>query len=126
MATGRNSIGFEIESDFRDKIFSIKDTVIEISNDRIHHRIQDHLEFVKKRSEEKGNLKYINTHYKFPVVTRQEVDLFFNPLENIEQIDETAMAVTYSDVPPETFEGDWKELAPSQTIKREAGQLQLF
>ena len=58
MATGRNSIGFEIESGFRDEIFSIKDTVIDTSNDRIHHRIQNHLEFVRKRSKDKGNLKY--------------------------------------------------------------------
>ena len=126
MATGRNSVGFEIESDFRDKIFSTMDTVIDTSNDRIHHRIQGHLEFVQKRSEEKGNLKYINKHYKFPVMTRQEVELFFNPLENIEKIDEKTMAVTYSDVPPETFEGDWKELAPSRAKKTKAGQLQLF
>ena len=126
MATGRNSIGFEIESGFRDEIFSIKDTVIDTSNDRIHHRIQNHLEFVQKRSEDKGNLKYINKHYKFPVVTRQEVELFFNPLENIEQIDGNTMAVMYAEVPQENFEGDWQELAPSRAKKTKAGQLQLF
>ena len=126
MATGRNSIGFEIESGFRDEIVSIKDTVIDTSNDRIHHRIQNHLEFVQKRSEDKGNLKYINKHYKFPVVTRQEVELFFNPLENIEQIDGNTMAVMYADIPQEDFEGDWKELAPSRAKKTKAGQLQLF
>ena len=126
MATGRNSIGFEIESGFRDEIVSIKDTVIDTSNDRIHHRIQNHLEFVQKRSEDKGNLKYINKHYKFPVVTRQEVELFFNPLKNIEQIDGNTMTVTYSEVPQENFEGDWKDLAPSQVKKSKGGQLQLF
>jgi len=126
MATGRNSIGFEIESGFRDQIFSIKDTVIDTSNDRIHHRIQNHLEFVQKRSEDKGNLKYVNKHYKFPVVTRQEVELFFNPLKNIKQIDGSTMTVTYSEVPQENFEGDWKELAPSQAKKTKGGQLQLF
>ncbi len=126
MATGRNSIGFEIEAEFRDEIFSIKDSVINASNDRIHHRIQNHLEFVQKRTEEKGNLKYVNKHYKFPVVTRQEVELFFNPLENIKRIDDHTMEVMYSDVPQEDFEGDWKELAPSAPKKRKANQLQLF
>ena len=126
MATGRNSIGFEIESGFRDEIVSIKDRVIDTSNDRIHHRIQNHLAFVQKRSEDKGNLKYVNKHYKFPVVTRQEVELFFNPLKNIEQIDGNTMTVTYSEVPQENFEGDWKELAPSQAKKSKGGQLQLF
>ena len=126
MAAGRNSIGFEIESGFRDEIVSIKDRVIDTSNDRIHHRIQNHLAFVQKRSEDKGNLKYVNKHYKFPVMTRQEIELFFNPLKNIEQIDGNTMTVTYSEVPQENFEGDWKELAPSQAKKSKGGQLQLF
>ena len=126
MAAGRNSIGFEIESDFRDDIFSIKDTVIDTSNDRIRQRIHDHLEFVQKRAEEKGTLKYINKPYKCPVVTRQEVELFFNPLENIEQIDKKTMEVLYTDVPQEGFEGDWKESMPTRNKKRKADQLQLF
>jgi len=126
MASARNSIGFEIEPDFRDQIFSIKGTVIDTSNDRIRQRIQNHLDFVRERSKEKGNPKYLNRHYKFPVVTRQEMELFFNPLDNIEQIDENSMAVTYSDVPPENYEGDWQELTPSQAKKPKAGQLQLF
>jgi DNA modification methylase len=126
MASARNSIGFEIEPGFRDQIFSIKDTVIDTSNDRIRQRIQNHLEFVRERSKEKGNPKYLNRHYKFPVITRQEIELFFNPLDNIKQIDENSMAVTYSDVPPENFEGDWQELTPTRAKNPKAGQLQLF
>ncbi len=126
MAAGRNSIGFEIESGFRDEIFSIKDRVINISNDRIHHRIQSHLEFVRERTKEKGNLKYLNRHYKFPVMTRQEMELFFNPLETIDQSDNATMEVTYSDVPRENFKGDWQDLAPSRAKKPKGGQLQLF
>jgi DNA modification methylase len=126
MATGRNSIGFEIESGFRDDIFSIKDTVIDTSNDRIHQRIQNHLEFVRDRTKEKGNLKYLNRHYKFPVMTRQEMELFFNSLESIDQSDNDTLDVTYSDVPLENFEGDWQDLAPSRAKKPKAGQLQLF
>jgi hypothetical protein len=59
-------------------------------------------------------------------VTRQEVELFFNPLEDIEQTDGNTMAVMYANVPRENFEGDWKDLAPSRTKKPKAGQLQLF
>ncbi len=126
MASARNSIGFEIEPGFQDQIFSIKDTVIDISNDRIRQRIQRHLAFIKERSKEKGNPKYLNKHYKFPVITRQETQLFFNPLETIEQIDGNTMAVTYSDVPQENFEGDWQELTPPPARKTNANQLQLF
>jgi DNA modification methylase len=126
MATGRNSIGFEIESGFRDEIFSIKDTIIDTANDRIHRRIQNHLEFVQERSKEKGNLKYLNRHYKFPVMTRQEIELFFNPLESIDQSNNATLEVTYSNVPQENFEGDWQDLAPPRAKKTKAGQLQLF
>ncbi len=126
MASARNSIGYEIEFGFRDDIFSIKDTVVDAANDRIHHRLQRHLEFVQERSKEKGEFKYLNRHYKFPVMTRQEIELFFNPLEKIEQIDGNTMAVTYSDVPQENFEGDWQELTPSKIKKTKADQLQLF
>ena len=126
MASARNSIGFEIEPGFRDQIFAIQDTAIHMSNDRIRQRIQSHLEFVRERSKEKGNLKYMNRHYKFPVMTRQEIELFFNPLEHLEQIDGSEMAVTYADVPQENYEGDWQELTPSQVKKPKDGQLQLF
>ena len=126
MASARNSIGFEIEPGFRDQIFSIKDTVIDASNDRIHQRILNHLEFVRERSKEKGTPKYLNRNYKFSVITRQEIELFFNPLDSIEQIDENSMAVTYSDVPPENYEGDWQDITPTRAKKLKAGQLQLF
>jgi DNA modification methylase len=126
MAAGRNSIGFEIESGFRDEILTIKDSIVAASNDRINRRIRSHLEFVQRRTEEKGKLKYLNTNYKFPVVTRQEMDLFFNPLEQVAQIDNTTMEVTYSDVPGENFEGDWQDLTPARSKRQKASQLQLF
>jgi hypothetical protein len=126
MASARNSIGFEIEPGFRDQIYSIKDTVIDTSNDRIRRRIQNHFEFVRERSKEKGNPKYLNKHYKFPVITRQEIELFFNPLDNIKEIDEKSMAVTYSEIPPENYEGDWQDITPTRAKKPKAGQLQLF
>ena len=59
----------------------------------------------------------MNKHYKFPVMTRQEIELFFNPLENIDQKDTATMEVTYADVPQENFEGDWQDLAVSRPKK---------
>ena len=126
MAAGRNCIGFEIETGFRDVVLSQKDTVIATSNAQIRQRIQNHLDYLESRSDDKGKFKYINKHYKFPVMTRQEVDLFFNPPESVEQIDEQTMEVTYPDTPAEGFPGDWKELTPARTKKTKANQLKLF
>jgi hypothetical protein len=59
-------------------------------------------------------------------MTRQEVELFFNPPQSVEQIDEQTMEVTYQDTPDEEFSGDWKELTPPRTKKSKANQLKLF
>jgi DNA modification methylase len=126
MATGRNCIGYEIETDFRDEILPKLDDIIQISNNRIRTRIQDHLHFVQKRSEEKGELKYINRNYQFPVMTRQEKELFINPLESVKQTDTNTMEVAYADTPDREFAGDRQQLVPAAANKSQAGQLQLF
>ena len=126
MASGRNCIGFEIETGFRDVVLSQKDTVIATSNGQIRQRIQNHIDYLESRSDDKGKFKYLNKHYKLPVMTRQEVELFFNPPQSVEQIDEQTMEVTYQDTPDEGFSGDWKELTPSRTKKTKANQLNLF
>ena len=126
MATGRNSIGIEIDANLRDEILATEDTVLEISNRRIQRRLEDHLEFVEVRSQAKGKLKYLNKPYQFPVMTRQETDLFFNPLESVSRIDETTLEVTYADIPEEAIEGDVPARTPTRTKKQKSGQLQLF
>ena len=126
MATGRNCIGYEIETDFRGEILSKMDDIIQTSNSRIHTRIQDHLQFVQKRLAEKGNLKYINRHYQFPIMTRQEVELFINPLESVKQTDTNTLQVAYADTPDQDFKGDLQQLLPAAAKKSKSGQLQLF
>jgi DNA modification methylase len=99
MTSGRNSIGFEIENAFRKVIFKNINTVMETSNDRIQQRIQSHLNYLETRSDAKGKFKYLNNHYNFPVISRQEVELFFNPLERIKQLNGNTIEVQYSDAP---------------------------
>ena len=117
MATGRNCIGFEIDPGFQDQILSIADTIIETSNNRINQRIRNHVDYIDRRSKEKYKFKHVNKHYDFAVMTRQEVDLFFNPLESVERIDEHTMEVTYTAAPENNFEVDPKELIPPRTKK---------
>jgi len=96
VASGRNCVGFEIVGDFHDVIKSQKDKVVARSNDRIRRRIQEHLDYIESHGDDRGKFKYINRHYKFPVMTRQEVELFLNPLERIEQIDANTLKVVYT------------------------------
>jgi DNA modification methylase len=99
MTSGRNCIGFEIDTTFQKVIFKKQNTVIETSNDRIQQRIQSHLDYLEKHADAKDKFKYLNKHYNFPVKSRQEIELFFNPLESIKQLNGNAMEVQYADAP---------------------------
>jgi DNA modification methylase len=99
MATARNSIGFEFDPGFQDQILSMADTIIETANSRINRRIQDHIDFTDRRLKEKYQFKHVNKHYDFWVMTRQETDLFFNPLTSVERLDEHSMEVAYKEAP---------------------------
>jgi DNA modification methylase len=124
MASGRNCIGFEIETGLRQATLATSNTVLASANDRIHQRIHDHLAYIKSRSDDQSKFKHTNRHYKFPVMTRQEVDLFINPLESIKQTGKNAMEVEYVDIPDQNFKGDWEQLMPAAAKK--PGQLKLF
>lgn len=99
MATGRNSIGVELESEFKDQILDRLDKIIEFSNQNITDRLKRHIDFINAKPKEKSRFKYENNYYKFPVRTKQETDLFLNPLEGIEKIGENAFEVYYAAKP---------------------------
>ena len=53
MATGRNSIGFEIDPNFEDHLSSRFNGIVDFSNQLIESRINAHLEFTLKKYEQK-------------------------------------------------------------------------
>ncbi|MFO8016063.1 MAG: site-specific DNA-methyltransferase [Candidatus Woesearchaeota archaeon] len=99
MASARNSIGIEIDSNFKNTILERVDAIKEYSNKINRERIKKHLKFVKKREEEKCPLKYTNKYYGFKVMTRQELNLLFNDLKNVEKNGDNEFKVTYSQEP---------------------------
>jgi hypothetical protein len=72
IASGRNSIGAEIDAAFSDFILEQEKSFMPFANSVVSNRIKFHNEFVKAHSEEKGTLKYRNGNHGFPVITRQE------------------------------------------------------
>lgn len=95
MGNGRNSIGVEIESGFKDIITRQFGDTVDFSNDIIHKRLKNHLEFIKKRIGTGRETKYLNECYKFPVVTRQEVRLKLNMLKSIQKNSAVDYSVFY-------------------------------
>lgn len=126
MASARNCIGFEIEAGFAADVETCKDAIVAVANDHIRRRIQDHLEFVQTRSREKKAPAHRNRHYRFAVMTRQETELFFNPLESARQVGKNSFEIAYTAPPVADDNLDWKQLLPPRTPKTAARQLKLF
>ncbi len=99
MASCRNSIGIEIDASFgeyivRSAINSVKDI-----NRKISQRFSDHFDFVDEYQTKKSPLGYVNKHYKFPVMTRQEIELNIPYISSITYNDEKQFCVVYSENP---------------------------
>jgi DNA modification methylase len=83
MCSGRNTIGYEIDIDLKpvllERVAGVPDTAQELIDERLaaHHR------FTRERTASKGDLKYINHPYGFPVMTRQEQELFMDRVSTI-------------------------------------------
>ncbi len=99
MATGRNSIGFEIDPNFKEHLNERYQDIVKFSNDLIFNRIGTHLNFVKDRQQSKGPLGYTNRHYGFPVMTSQEIELVFDELEKLKIKNDETMEVIYREIP---------------------------
>jgi hypothetical protein len=109
IASARNSVGIEIDEALKDCLRTINNASANSINDYIHSRLVRHINFVHDRMLDKKPCKYINSRYGFPVVTKQEKDLFFNELLDIEKVGLSTYKVRYSDKPNEKFCRDWSE-----------------
>ena len=102
MATARNSIGFEIDTNFGKHIFSRSDGIVGFSNQLIENRIVGHLNFVRERTKVKGGLGYVSKIYGFPVMTNQETEITFDELIKIAR-KESETEVEYKETPTFNF-----------------------
>jgi len=119
MAAARNSIGYEIDRNLKEQMISKSSGIVGFSNKRIEERLDKHLAFVHDRVQTKGKFKYINNHYLFPVMTKQETDLIINKLLSINQIDSDSIEVTYSDEPQEEYVEALDEYVLSDSEKKD-------
>ncbi len=83
MAAGRDSVGIELDSSLRE---FLEERVIDsaaASNSFNQRRISNHREFVEKMRKEGRELKHVNQHYGFPVMTGQETELRIPVLKKV-------------------------------------------
>ena len=99
MATGRNGIGIELETDFRETVAGSLSSVTSIAQRRLSERLTNHLKFVEQRTAADRPIKHRNRLYGFPVMTRQEIELVFHRPTNVSQTAEDAFRIDYDILP---------------------------
>ena len=97
LAAGRNAIGVEIDSSLAKVGFEALLGARDAANAYSRERLLRHLEFVRRRIEERGPLKYINRHYGFPVMTSQEREILIADVLEVAAEGESAVGVTFAD-----------------------------
>lgn len=118
MASGRNSIGYEIDAAFRDSIGEIKNEIVPFSNRYIQKRLLRHIQFVIQRTGEKGPLKHQNRYYGFPVMTSQERELILNEPMDLKDVKDNTFQVTYREEPQKEFCKDWAKELKRKNLNR--------
>jgi DNA modification methylase len=83
MALGRSSLGYEMGPGLRPAILESFENLVEAANSRLAARLAAHESFVEKQLSAGYGFKHFNRNYGFPVMTRQETDLFLNPVRSI-------------------------------------------
>ena len=83
MASGRNSIGFEVDEGLAAQIKVMTESVVEYANRHLHKRLERHRTFVSTRRWPDEARKYTCKQYGVPVVTRQEQEICFDELMSI-------------------------------------------
>jgi modification methylase len=97
IAAGRNSVGCEIDSSFSG---SIRESILSDTKRLSKYnraRIADHLSFVQSRQAARGPLKYNNSYFGFPVMTRQEKELKLAFIESAGETAKDCYRVSYFD-----------------------------
>ena len=106
LASGRNSVGYEVDKHLSETIFeTLSSEKINLLNNLIKERLNNHLDFVQKRliTKDDFDFKHFNENYKFPVMTSQEVQLMINFVSDIQNID-NQVVVKYSEIPEMSFD----------------------
>jgi DNA modification methylase len=80
MILARNSIGFELDSEFI-RIFEENIKKIKMINETFNKkRIKTHIRFVENYSK-RNQIKYTSINYRFPVITSQEQNIIFYSIQ---------------------------------------------
>jgi len=99
-ASGRNGIGIEWEEGLIEGILKAFDNKLKNDlNNFLNGRIKNHLLFIEEIKKKRGEnyFKYFNKNYNFPVITRQEMNIFINYIKKISKEENCIITEYYID-----------------------------
>ncbi|MCX8150932.1 MAG: site-specific DNA-methyltransferase [Candidatus Bathyarchaeota archaeon] len=105
MVSGRNSLGVELDANFKEQIFLRCEGIVEFANQLIESRLLKHLSFVQDRVRTNGALGHFNRVYGFPVMTSQETEIVFDELSKLSVLADCVFEVEYKENPSLGFQG---------------------
>jgi len=100
MAAARNSAGVEMEKDFYPVMEKKSREIPDFARQVLDDRLRAHMNFAAAKKADGKPLKYTNTHYGFPVMTRQETALRFFYPRTVQVSGPGRFVVHYDDSPP--------------------------
>jgi DNA modification methylase len=84
MIAGRHSVGYEREDEFRDVFADRIGEIEHLSRAVVRERLARHAAFVERRRDDGAEPDYTASNYEFPVVTRQEREIQFYTVTDLE------------------------------------------
>lgn len=128
MATGRSSVGYEIESALEPLLLGDPAALCELANDLIDRRLSDHRAFAESHQAAGKTMKHINANYHFPVVTQQEKALLFPRPVEIQSEGKRRWRVAYTLQPEVDSQAQAADdrLGPAPDQRRRPRQRDLF
>ncbi|HLD43678.1 MAG TPA: site-specific DNA-methyltransferase [Candidatus Nanoarchaeia archaeon] len=95
MVAGRNSIGYEIDPNFKKVIDMRISETIHFGRNIVIDRLKKHKQYIEQREAEKGEPKHYSERYEFKIVTNQEKNMFLPLIKDIKKINDNHLEAIY-------------------------------
>lgn len=82
MISTRNSIGSEINSGFMNLFRTKLGKLKQLNRDINNNPLDQHIDFISSYKKKLKDIKYTAAHYKFPIITKQEIGFLLYTINN--------------------------------------------
>lgn len=95
MCSARNSVGFELDMNFKETISLRINEIESFCNELILDRLKNHMDFIKSRELEDKIVRHESDYYGFKIITKHEKNILLPIIKKIEQKENNEFKSTY-------------------------------